>query len=295
MRSLTANDAEDWRLDLVSQKLADNTVRRRCGIAKQFFRYAVKRGYVEVNPFADLVAVVHGNPQRQFFVTRDMIGKVIDACPDVEWRLIVALSRYAGLRYPSEHLGLLWSEVDWANGWFIVHSPKTEHHEHGAFRRVPLFPELFPFMREAFERAEPGAVHVIARYRQSNCNLRTQFMRFIKRAGLKPWPKLFHNLRSSCQTELAERYIMKKVCAFLGNSEPVAVEHYLQVTDDDYRKAAGHALQNPVQQATEAAGSKMQGEEEHLTQVEAGGTVSDMMLVGATACNGCEELGNGPG
>src|SRR5436305_6668827 len=30
-----------------------------------------------------------------------------------------------------------------------------------------------------------------------NCNLRTQFLKIIRRAGLTPWPRLFHNLRAS--------------------------------------------------------------------------------------------------
>jgi hypothetical protein len=39
-----------------------------------------------------------------------------------------------------------------------------------------------------------------------NVNLRTQFERIVKHAGLKKWPRLFHNLRSSRQTELAETF-----------------------------------------------------------------------------------------
>ena len=49
---------------------------------------------------------------------------------------------------------------------------------------------------------------------------------------MKPWPKLFQNLRSSRQTELAERYPIQVVCEWIGNSEAVAAKHYLQVTED---------------------------------------------------------------
>jgi hypothetical protein len=30
-----------------------------------------------------------------------------------------------------------------------------------------------------------------------SCNLRTSFEKLVNRAGLEPWPRLFHNLRSS--------------------------------------------------------------------------------------------------
>lgn len=67
-----------------------------------------------------------------------------------------------------------------------------------------------------------------------NCNLRTQF----ERAGLSAWPRLFHNLRSSRQTELSESFPAHVVCAWLGNSEVIARDHYLQVTEEHFAKAA---------------------------------------------------------
>jgi hypothetical protein len=82
-------------------------------------------------------------------------------------------------------------------------------------------------------------------YRDTNTNLRTQLLRIIKRAGLKVWPKLFQNLRSTRQTELEELFPSHVVCAWIGNSEKVARKHYLQVTDEHFAKA----VQNPVQQA----------------------------------------------
>ena len=54
---------------------------------------------------------------------------------------------------------------------------------YGDFRIVPIFPELRPYLLEAFEQAEVGAEYVIARYRTTNINLRTQLNRIISRAG----------------------------------------------------------------------------------------------------------------
>ena len=160
-----------------------------------------------------------------------------------------ALCRYGGLRCPSEPLGLKWQDIDWARGRFTVHSPKTEHHAGGESRLVPLFPELLPCLREVFEQAEPGAEYVISkwRYRGAGTNLRTGLLRIMAKAGVKPWPKLFQNLRATRETELAEVWPMHVVCAWIGNSQAVAMEHYLQVTDDDYRRAAGKPAQKAAQ------------------------------------------------
>ncbi len=62
-------------------------------------------------------------------------------------------------------------------------------------------------------------------------------MQIIKRAGLKPWPKPFQNLRSTRETELMEKFPAHVVCGWIGNSEAIALKHYLQVTDDHFERA----------------------------------------------------------
>ena len=189
------------------------------------------------NPFADVKAGSQTNKSRTYFVSRGDAQKVLDACPDVQWKLLFALSRYGGLRCASEHLMLKWSDVDWEKNRILVHSPKTAHHEGGDCRFLPLFPELRPYLLDAFSQAEERTEHVVTRCRDSNSNLRTHMERIIKRAGVKPWPKLFHNLRSTRQTELTEKFPSHVVCAWLGNSRAVAVDHYLQVTDAHFKVA----------------------------------------------------------
>jgi integrase len=245
LQGVTPGDADDWRLDLLNDGLAENTVRKHASIAKQFFHAAVRKRLVASNPFSDLRSTVQPNPSRFYFVKRRDARKVLDACPDAQWRLIFSLSRYGGLRCPSEHLGLRWGDIDWDQERIRVSSPKTEHHPGRDFRMVPMFPELLPYLEECFELAEPGEEFVITRYRDTNVNLRTRFLKIIRRAGLTPWPKLFQNLRSSRQTELEESFPSHVVCAWIGNSLAVAAKHYLQVTDDHFKKA----VQNPVQKS----------------------------------------------
>ena len=249
IRDITEADAEEFYRGQLAEGLAVNTVRRTCGRAKQFFRYAIRKRLLAGNAFADLKTTVGSNPERKFFVTADMARKVLNACPDAEWRLIFALCRYGGLRCPSEVLALRWGDIDWERSRFTVRSAKTEHHEGKDRRVVPIFPELLPHLADAFDRARPGQEHVIMimRCRDDGVNLRTQLEQIIERAGLIPWPKLFHNLRASRQTELAERYPIHVVCAWLGNSTAIANEHYLQVTEDHYESAA----QIPAQSAAE--------------------------------------------
>ncbi len=158
--------------------------------------------------------------------------------PLFAWRpgtgLLFALSRYGGLRCPSEHLGLHWCDVDWDRSRVTIRSQKAEHHPGGGSRVIPMFPELRPRLEAVWEQAEPATEYVITKYRDCNTDLRTQLFKIIRRAGLKPWPKLFQNLRATRQTELAERFPAHEVCAWIGNSRTVAEKHCLQVTDEHY-------------------------------------------------------------
>ncbi len=188
---------------------------------------------------------VTGNKAREYFLSRQDAEKLLGACPNIEWKLIFALARFAGLRTPSETLLLRWPNIDWERGRMLVRSPKTEHHPGGASRLVPIFPELRPLLMEAFEMAEPGTEFVIAKHRVMGANLRTHLLRIMEKAGVKPWPKLFQNLRSTRQTELCQDWPEHVVCAWLGNSRLVAREHYLQVTDEHFEKAAQFPAQQP--------------------------------------------------
>jgi integrase len=254
---ITPADADEFRLHLAETMDADSTVPRICGRAKQFFRYAVRKKLLAENPFGDMKSLaVKANKDREFFVTPEIASRVLDACPDNEWRLLFALCRFGGLRCPSEPLALRWGDVDWERSRIRVSSPKTEHHDGKDHRWIPIFPELRPYLDAAWDAAKPKAEFVITRYRNANANLRTQFNRIVRKAGLEPWQKPFQNLRSTRETELSESYPMHVVCAWIGNSESVAKKHYLQVTDGHFEKAT----QNPTLSTAIRSNLELSGE-----------------------------------
>jgi integrase len=267
MRSITSADADGWAAALAAQ-YAPATAGRTIKRARQFFKLALRNKIVTENPFADVKASGQANKDRQHFIDRETIASVINAAPDHEWRLIIALSRFGGLRCPSEHLALRWQDIDWERSRFLVRSCKTEHHDDGGERWVPIFPELRPYLDECFELAEDGAVNVITRYRDTNANLRTTFNKIIKRAGAKPWPKLFHNLRASRQTELAAEYPIHVVCDWIGNSAAIASKHYLTVREDDFERAAKSGAV-VVQKAVQQGPARPSNTKQELIQVKA--------------------------
>ena len=129
-----------------------------------------------------------------------------------------------------------------------IPEPKVEHHDGRGVRSCPLFPELRTILEEARKAAPEGAEFIVDKpaYRAAantgegwkNANLRTQFLKILKRAGVPPWRRVFHSMRASRQTELERMFPLHVVCAWLGNSPKIAQRSYLLTTEADFQKAA---------------------------------------------------------
>lgn len=79
LRAITVNEAVKWRQHLAQTGLADNTIRRTTGIAKQFFAAAIKEGYLQENPFQGLPCAILPNPKRFYFITSSEAQAVLAA------------------------------------------------------------------------------------------------------------------------------------------------------------------------------------------------------------------------
>ncbi len=274
LASITPGDADAFRRayaqgthrdDGTFKQRSENTVRKIIAAGKLFFRGAVRLRLLRENPFADQKATILANPKRLAFIDAATIRKVMDAAPNDEWRLVIALARYGGVRVPSE-LGLRWDDVNWGAGKLRIRSPKTAHHEGKDERWIPLFPELRTALNPLWEKLAPGtpgeAFVLPSSHRDADKNLRQGLFRIIDRAGVARWAKLFQNLRSSRETELAQSFPLHVVTAWLGNSQPVAMKHYLQVRDEDFARAANpasSATQNPTRHVSEGGGITSHG------------------------------------
>jgi len=238
LRGIDEAGARAWRESLGGQGLSEATIAKRTANAKVFFSVAVKRKLIAANPFSELDSRSRANRTRQRYISREDTQKLLAAAPCADWRLIISLARYAGLRCPSEILALRWTDINWADARILVTSPKTERFEGRGSREIPLFPELVEPLQDVFEQAPEGAVFVIRRYKDAVQNLRTTLLRIVRRAGLEPWPRLFQNLRASAETDLATRYPLHVATAWIGNTARIAERHYLQIPDSLYEQAS---------------------------------------------------------
>ena len=247
LESITPADGDDYKAWLFG-KFAPSSASVDLRRAKQYLEAARRRRLIPESPFSDLSYGSQTNEDRIEFVPQETINRVIAACPDIEWKLIFAFARYAGVRIPSEIANLKWSDIDWARNRLTLHARKVEHHPGRKYRVVPLFPELRPHLEEAYRERKPDAVYVIPRA-HGEPNLGTEAVRIIQRAGVAPWEKVFVNLRGSRADELERIYPTHVVDAWMGNSSRVRRRHYLKVTEADFERAASYPAHYPAHSA----------------------------------------------
>ncbi len=269
LRKFTVAEAERFKEAYQKRELAHATVYRRLKMCKMLFDHARRLKLVTENPFTDVKGKNTNPAERRHYISPADTLKLIDHA-NPTWRTIIALARFAGLRCPSEVLSLKWADVNFATGRMTVPSPKTEHLEGKQYRVCPIFSALRPHLEDSFELAEPGAEYVVGgpqgdMYRANshkpggwqNTSLSSAFRKLIKRAGLVAWPRLFHNLRASCETDLMQNHPIHVVTAWIGNTPKIALTHYLQTLDADFEKAVqggaeSGALGTQIRAQTEA-------------------------------------------
>jgi len=245
---VTPGEADRFRQWMFNKGLGESTVSREVKRARQFFRVAVRRKLVPENPFTDIPTPAQVNADRQHYVTLETTQLLLDECRSPLQRLTVAMARFAGLRIPSELVGLVWSEVNWERERFIVHAPKTERCGKGK-RVVPIFPELAPYLRAAWEAAAEGEDRMFPDITPDS-NRRTWLGKLAARAGIELWEKPWVNMRASAVTDAADKFPGHVCEAWFGHSEAIANRHYRQVTEEHFQKAVSAEEEPPKRVAS---------------------------------------------
>jgi integrase len=230
---LTEADLEDWNRHLAGAGYSENTRRKWSAVAKLFFGDAVKRRLIDTSPAAGLKSRLIEVTARQRYLSVDDACKLMDVA-NAEWAALIVLARFCATRTPSETCQLRWSDLDAAWNWLTVRSPKTAHEGKDA-RRVPVSPivrERLQLLWDSLPHGAPDLMFPRLAGSNQNANLRTQFHRLCRRAGLAELPKPWNNLRSSCVTDWADVLPSHAVCAFAGHSEAISRAHYRQVTSE---------------------------------------------------------------
>ena len=238
VENLTKDTMQNWK-DHLLDGMAEATAARYIKDAKACLNWAVSAKWIKESPLDGIGAGSFINREKDHLVSMSDYSRFLEACPVQEWLVIVALVRIGGLRCPSEVLYLQWEDVNWEQDRFFVRSPKTERHKGKEGRWVPLFPELKTELEALFSNPiSAGQKFVVNRYRDTSQNLRTTFGKIVRRAGLSLFPRPFDNMRMTRSNEVYRKWGAFKESEWIGHSCQVRKDHYLTMTDDDFREAA---------------------------------------------------------
>ena len=250
LQQISAEDASRWRAGLGKHGLSEAAVKTHTGNAKTMFKELVHREVLLRSPFAHLQGGVTPTKNSRY-VTPEEIEAVIAAAPDAEWRLLIGLARYAGLRTPSETSLLTWDDIDWEAGLMRVRSPKTERHAGHEQRTVPIVPRLMELIRERRAECDDEDDQLVTI--QSAGGRRRKMVAMIEAAGVEPWDQTWQTLRRSREVEwMNEGIAPYLVCKWLGHTLSVSARHYtIAVPDEVLSKVTGRKVtQNVTQHAS---------------------------------------------
>ena len=253
IRTITAPEARDWQVQL-GKRLAAATVATRVKDAKTIFRDAADRGLIELNPFAKLKPGTQVNDARLQYVPAMDIETVAAEAKGTPLERVVILARFGGLRCPSESDLLAWADVDLERRRMRVTSPKTAHHAGKDFRWMAIMPELHLKLVEWKAKDEKTGQKWICRVGQYK-NLRSNLTKVLARLGPKVWPRLFQNLRASCETDLLAKVPLPIACKMIGNSPTVASRHYVAPADHHFDEVSGRIEKSAAESAAEDGGN----------------------------------------
>ena len=172
---------------------------------KTVFNWAKKQRWITESPLMGIADGSSRNPANDRNVTMEEFHKLLDACPDQEWRVIVTLARIGGLR-PCEIMILRWSDIGIGEQKNRIHvfSPKLNRHEHLRNREIPLFPILGTELDKL--RSIPGneeEEYVINRYSRNGCAvLVAPLDKIAVKSGIGKIVRPFDNMRASRSTEV---------------------------------------------------------------------------------------------
>ena len=280
--TITRTDAESFRSWLVSDGRLDGkgglkptTVWKRLQHVMAFFKLMVLNDDIVKNPFEGMSMSPVVDEERNEYIDEEFIYKIMEYVPDAEWRLLISLWRFGGFRGSTEPLLLRWQDIQWDDGGNIgtitVTSKKTKRYAGQGTRIIPIFPELVKPLYEAFEQSKEGDVYVITKHAphylrkiknrgkldKIKANLGTVFAKYVRKAGIQPWPKIVNNLRASFETDLLNgkydtpdrRIGIQTIAKWLGHSPKVMLKHYGRVSNEDFKQIAQFTKQANQEEA----------------------------------------------
>lgn len=146
LESITTQDARRWRETLQDEGRTGKTVLSYTKDIGAVFRSAIREGLVSHNPFTSLEAIdTSDSLDRKPFIGEE-VGRLLSAAPSEEWRGLILVAAFTGLRL-GDAARLLWSSVDLEDKRITLVPSKTKKKKREV--RIPIQPDLLAYLLAA--------------------------------------------------------------------------------------------------------------------------------------------------
>ncbi len=146
LESITTHDARQWREKLQDEGRAGKTVLSYTKDIGAIYRAAIREGLVTFNPFTALEAIDTSDSQERKPFTGEEVGKLIAAAPTEEWRGLILVAAFTGLRL-GDAARLSWQSIDLEAKLITLIPSKTKKKKREV--KIPIQADLLAYLLAA--------------------------------------------------------------------------------------------------------------------------------------------------
>ena len=236
--SITSDDVEQLRDDLLGTHLSSRTVMRQLILSNAIFKFAMRRHGVIRNPAsAELVDRPSVNYSGEFRVlTVEQLQMLVEHAENEQDAALYLAAAMTGLRQ-GELRALRWMDIDFAGDRIHVRRSATvgsgariKTPKSGRVRSVPMAPQVAEALVELWQREHftdeqdlvfPNVVGEV----ENDTLMRRRYFRALERAGV---PAVrFHDLRHMFGSMAVKVFAISDVQAMLGHAHISTTMRYL--------------------------------------------------------------------
>ncbi|WP_411827645.1 tyrosine-type recombinase/integrase [Luteolibacter sp. AS25] len=241
LETISASDIRRFRDSIVAEGRTGKTANHKLKCLRSIFGDAVKASLILQNPATSVKQVTESDSTTRVPFTAEEVGRLLAAAPSQEWRGVILLGAFAGLRL-ADASNLTSGNIDLARSVIHLMPKKTDRKKRTI--EVPLHAELLAF----FERNPPspfataplfpslakiesgGRKGLSAQFREimNNSNISRNITREVsKGAPRESAEKSFHSLRHTFTSALAKANVPEEVrMKMTGHSESETHQKY---------------------------------------------------------------------
>jgi hypothetical protein len=233
-------------------KLASSTVSGHLRKITGLFTYMVKAKLIGENPFGNINKAMKRDKSKDCVVTVEEADDYINAVEHPQWKAIIAIARYCGVRGPSDLLYMQRKHVNFDKKQVTFPSVKNGN------RNCPMFPEVVEHFQWLCDREDAPNGYLFKDIEQGghgkkcswegarvsgklkDLNLRKTPNDSYRRAtGKNPIPRFFKNCRATRVTDLIKKegFSQHTVCEWIGHTEEISKNHYQMMIEEDHSRA----------------------------------------------------------